>query len=90
MFGRTIEELLPIILVIGLVIVILYAARQASLKKAAQHQEVVSAIEGATNVEVTPSRSAEERLAEIDSLRESGSLSQEEYEAKRKEILDSI
>ncbi len=88
MFGRTIEELLPIILVIGLVIVILYAVRQFNSKRDEQHDEMVSAIESAK--ETTLPTSPEDRLAELDSLRDSGAVSDEEYEAKRREILDSI
>ena len=89
MFGVRIPDGLLIFLVIaiGVVIAIIWAARQDSLKR---HQETVSAIKGATSVVPTPSRSTEERLAEIDSLMESGALSREEYEAKRKEILDTI
>ena len=99
MFGLRGQELLIILVLlaglaflIGLVVFIVKAAtRQPSIiKDARQQTRVVSATDGATNVKATPAKSAEQRLAEIDSLRESGLLSVEEYEAKRKEILDSI
>ena len=40
--------------------------------------------------EPTPRRTARERMAEVQDLWDNGLLSQAEYDAKRKEIIDSI
>jgi len=99
MFGLRGQELLIILFLLAglvfliwlVVFVIKNATRQPNvIKDAPQQTRVASATDGPTNVKVTPTNSAEQRLAELDSLRESGLLSVEEYEAKRKEILDSI
>lgn len=89
MFGIRIPP--EVLFILGVIIVVVvFAVWSSMLRRDQQHDEVVSAIKGKTQDKTPHSRTAEERLAEIDSLRESGALSDEEYEAKRKEILDSI
>ena len=87
MFGIRIPP--EVLFILGVIIVVVvFAVWSSMLRRDQQHDEVVSAIKGKTQDKTPHSRTAEERLAEIDSLRESGALSDEEYEAKRKEILE--
>ena len=62
-------------------------------------EELVEDVEGEPQPDIRPSsptmtttdpRPASERLAELEDLRETGAITQAEYEGKRREILDSI
>ena len=90
MFGLRGQELLIIIvLLLGLAAFVVLVV--AFVKAATRLDPPINPVQQ-SNPEATASssRSAKERLAELDALKESGTLSDNEYEAKRQQILDSI
>lgn len=81
----------PTLAMLALVVAIICTIYSVSKTREQRHKELVTAqtvrpVAGAS----VKSPSVAERLAELDKLKASGAINNDEYQAKRQQILDSI
>ena len=90
----TMFTIVPVLIALGFVVVIatavyrFFAARKAGLDPIAGDIQLMGAAKDSELL--APSRSLEERLAEIDALLAAGTISQDEHDAARARIISSL
>lgn len=83
--------LVPPLGIIALLVAVLITIYTVTKTREQRHQEVVhAALQGQESAPAQSPLSVSERLEELSRLKEQGAITEEEHEAKRREIIDEL